>query len=485
MSKQINSGGQFHQSGRTQGEQRLAGNRHRRRVWQGVSLGLAAFLLASLVFAPAGTAQRRAAARRLSSSTAQKATAASARNAALTATTATVLKDISRIRELSILHQVRSSTQSRPEIQRMLIKSLDEESSPAELHATEIMWKKLGLAPADFHFREFLIQLLTEQVAGYYEPKSKQFHVADWLDLDVQKPVMAHELTHALQDQHFNLGRFERWPKGDSDAELAAHALVEGDASLAMMLYVIDDPLRSVALIKAMKAGSLGDSEQLDRAPRALHESLLFPYTEGLAWATSVYKQGHWAAVSRAFTELPRSSEQILHVEKYFAHEAPVKVELTNISNLLNTLGKPTASGKVWRRADYDIMGEHGYYVILDEFLKSSDESKRAAAGWGGDRYALFEGPNGEVLLAMLSTWDTERDAREFFEAYAKRTERRYPHAGGEEGTGAGNPPDSLNRSWRTGGESVVMSLSGSRVMILEGLPAQANAKTIVKALGE
>jgi hypothetical protein len=128
-------------------------------------------------------------------------------------------------------------------------------------------------------------------------------------------------------------------------------------------------------------------------------------------------------------------------------------------------------------------MGEFGYYLMLDEFLKASDESKRAAAGWGGDRYAVFEGPGGEVLLAMLSLWDTEKDAREFFDAYAKRTERRSPNAESEEATGDSKLPDSLERRWRTGGESVVMTLSGSRVMILEGLPAQANAQTIVKAL--
>ena len=205
----------------------------------------------------------------------------------------------------------------------------------------------------------------------------------------------------------------------------------------------------------------------------------------GESWIISSIVFRHWAAVSRAFTELPRSSEQILHVEKYFSHEAPVKVDLANISDLLNTIDKLAASDKGWRRADYDIMGEHGYYVILDEFLKSSDESKRAAAGWGGDRYAVFEGPNGEVLLAMLSAWDTEKDAREFFEAYAKRTERRYPHGDGEGANGVTNSAEALNRSWRTGGDSVVMSLSGSRVMILEGLPAQANAKTIVKALSQ
>jgi hypothetical protein len=188
-----------------------------------------------------------------------------------------VLKETSELRQLPILRPVQSSTQSRAEIEQMLIKNLNENTTPAQLHAAEVTLKKLGLAPADFQYRALMIRLLTEQVAGYYDPKSREFHLADWIDLDGQKPIMAHELTHALQDQHFNLRRFEHWPKGDSDAELAAHALIEGDATLAMALYVANNPLRALAFLKSLEASGL-KSEELDKAPRALRETLLFPY---------------------------------------------------------------------------------------------------------------------------------------------------------------------------------------------------------------
>ncbi|MGH9942950.1 MAG: hypothetical protein ACRD9R_11405, partial [Pyrinomonadaceae bacterium] len=150
---------------------------------------------------------------------------ASAKSAAVAAATAEVLRDTSQIRELPVMREVRSGLQSRTEIERMLVRSLDESSTPAELRASELALKKLGLAPADFQLRSFLIKLLTEQVAGYYDPKTKVFYLADWIDLDGQRPVISHELTHALQDQHFDLlRRFDAWPAGDSDAELAAHA---------------------------------------------------------------------------------------------------------------------------------------------------------------------------------------------------------------------------------------------------------------------
>src|SRR3989475_5824519 len=263
------------------------------------------------------------------------ATTSAVRNAALIAATAEVLKETSEIRQLSILRPVQSSAQSRPEIERTLIKNLDEEMTATQAHASEVTLRKLGLAPDDFQYRALMIRLLTEQVAGYYDPKMQQFHLADWIDLNGQKPVMAHELTHALQDQHFDLLRFEHWPRGDSDAELAAHALIEGDATLTMMLYVTRDPARLIALMKSL-GGLNASSEEIDKAPRALRETLLFPYQEGLTWTQKLYKQGGWALVSKAFSDLPQSTEQILHAEKYFAREAPVRVSLPDIAPLLN-----------------------------------------------------------------------------------------------------------------------------------------------------
>ncbi|HLO00607.1 MAG TPA: hypothetical protein VK208_19260, partial [Pyrinomonadaceae bacterium] len=137
--------------------------------------------------------------------TAQRATVASsnARNLAIVAATTEVLKETSAIRELPILRPVKSGAQSRAEIERMLIRNLNEQMTPEEMHATEVSLRKFGLAPANFEYRPFIIKLLTEQVAGYYDPRMQTFHLADWLELEGQKPVMAHELTHALQDQHF------------------------------------------------------------------------------------------------------------------------------------------------------------------------------------------------------------------------------------------------------------------------------------------
>jgi hypothetical protein len=390
------------------------------------------------------------------------------RNAAIVSATDAVLKETSDLRELSILKDVKSGAQSRAEIERMIIKNLDEESSPAEMRATEVVLKAFGLAEPDFQYRPFLIKLLTEQVAGYYDPKAQQFYLADWIELEGQKPVMAHELTHALQDQHFNLRRFEKWPKGDSDAELAAHALIEGDATLAMTLYMAKHPMVALAFIRSL--GSEGTaSEQFKQAPRAIRESLMFPYEEGSAWATQLYRRGGWQMVSQAFTRLPQSSEQIMHPEKYFSYELPVKLTLPEFKSLL---------GAGWKKTESDVNGEWGCYLILDQYLNDQEESKRAAEGWAGDRFVVYEGSKpGEVFIAQLLMWDSENDAKEFFDAYAKRIEKRYPDAKAL--------PEAAedHQEWKTDTGKVVLERKGLRVLAFEGLPLNAESKTFVRAI--
>ncbi|HEX8492685.1 MAG TPA: hypothetical protein VF658_07585 [Pyrinomonadaceae bacterium] len=394
------------------------------------------------------------------------------KSAAVMAASEAVLKETSEIRQLAILRPVKSGAQSRAEIERMLIKNMDEETTPEELHASEITLKKLGMIPSDMQLRPFIISLLTEQVAGYYDPKAQQFYLAEWIDLDGQKPVMAHELAHALQDQHFNLRRFDKWPKGDADAELAAHALIEGDATLLMQYYIMRNPMRALAFMRSIEAGGAGSSELIEKAPRSLRESLLFPYQQGMDFVSHLYKQGGWKQISLAYTELPQSTEQILHAEKYFSREAPVKLELPDVASAL---------GANWKRVDYDVNGEWGYYLILDEFLKSKAESRAAAAGWGGDRYSVYNEPKtGAVFIAQLSSWDSDRDAQEFFDAYARRTSARY---GDLAASSAASEEVYQSSAWQTKEGAVLMERRGSRVLIVEGLPDKTDAKVLLSKL--
>ena len=254
--------------------------------------------------------------------------ASNAKSAAIVATTAAVLKETSELRELPILHPVKSGAQTRAEIEQMVMRNLDEQTTPVEAHATEQFMKKLGLAPPDFQYRAFLIKLLTEQVAGYFDPKQQMFFLADWIDLEGQKPVMAHELTHALQDQHFNLRRFEKWPKGDSDAELAAHALIEGDATLAMKVYMAKNPLVAFAFLRSFGSNAMPSEQYQQARERCASHWCSCIRRAGLG--DGRLQEARLEGVSAAFraAAIDRADPP---PEKYFAHEAPVKVTLPDL----------------------------------------------------------------------------------------------------------------------------------------------------------
>jgi hypothetical protein len=259
--------------------------------------------------------------------------------------------------------------------------------------------------------------------------------------------------------------------------------LIEGDATLTMAMYVASNPLRALTFLKSI--GAMGIStEELDKAPRALRETLLFPYQEGMNWTRALYRKGGWSEVSTAFTTLPQSTEQVLHPEKYFAHEAPVKVTLPDLTNFLNDGGAKAKSALAdgsttrpgWKKIASDVDGEWGFYLILDQFLKSPADSRRAAAGWAGDRTAVYESANGAVVYVSLSTWDTENDAREFFDAYVRRTQLRYPRVGSENSA-------SDAQTFHTPEGSVGIELRGTRVTIVEGVPDEKRLVALLQLL--
>ena len=358
--------------------------------------------------------------------------------------------ETSALRELPIRRQVSSRPLSRGEIEQKILQAFKDQTTPDEIRASELALKTLGMAPQDLDLRDLQLKLLTEQLAGLYDPKAREFYLASWVDPLLQRPVIVHELTHALQDQHFELRRLAEWPDGDSDAQLAAHSLVEGDATLLMAQYVLKHPEAGAAYLQAMATAP--KMPVFENAPRAVRESLTFPFVQGMQFATSLHGRGGWKAVSAAYTPLPQSTEQILHLDKFDRRERPVAVTLADVSGLL---------GRGWRRLDSDVSGEAGYQIILDQFLGDPAESRRAAAGWGGDRFSVYE-RGGDAIVIQMTAWDSEADAREFADAYEKRTAMRYP-----QGRPAG----------------VIIERRGLRVLIVEGMAAALDRAALTQAL--
>jgi hypothetical protein len=391
-----------------------------------------------------------------------------ARTADVLATTNEILEEVSKMRGLKILNSVKSGVKSRSEIEAEIIKNFEESVKPEELDAINKTLIAYGLVPKDFNYRELMIRLLTEQVAGFYRPKSKELFIADWNELSEQRPVMAHELVHALQDQHFNLRRFEDWPRGDSDRESAIHALIEGDATGIMYNYQLKPMKSDITRLPnianfselAQKQAEKEDQKVFLATPASIRESLIFPYVYGVGFVQELVRKSGWDGVSRAFTDLPQSTEQIIHFDKYSSREEPVKIELPDIASSL---------GSGWKRLDNDINGEFGYFLILSEFIDKRN-ARIASEGWGGDLYTLYENSKtGKLLLAQLSSWDTAKDAGEFFQAYAERTTKRYPQAKARK--------DSATNDFQTPDSRTVIQLRDKSVLIIEGLPVEDNER--------
>jgi hypothetical protein len=398
-------------------------------------------------------------------------------DAATLSATEEILNKVSQLRQLEVKQPVRSGLKSKDEIEQFVIKDLDETTTPEEFAATQKTLVRLGLIPQDFQLRQYVISLLREQVAGFYEPKTQEFYLAAWVPLAEQKTVIAHELMHALQDQHFDLRRFENWPKGDSDAELAAHALVEGEATILMYMYAFD---QQGARLDVTKIGSLtdrmlaeGDATDaskypvLARAPTVLREGLQFPYVYGSGFVQAIMKSGSWLALNQSYRRLPSSTEQIMHPERFLNRDDPVTIELADLKPVL---------GDAWRPGEVDINGEFGYRILLAEFIDKGRAS-RAAAGWGGDRYVLFEErKTGATLLGQYTVWDSITDAREFFDAYAERTEKRYNVGRAVEST-------SELRVYETSQGLAWIELRGGDVVNVEGAADRNQARRLAEAL--
>ncbi len=396
------------------------------------------------------------------------------------AETKPILRDVSRLRELPIKRPVQSGYRSRKEVERVVIQDLDASQTPEEFANQRKMLVALGLIPKDYALREELIRVLTEQIAGFYRPKTGEFVLTESMgddDPDSQRVAIAHELTHALQDQHFDLRRFEKPTQGNSDRDLAIHALIEGDATVTMIAYALDGRLDiqklPVSIGTLLENFGVTDNDPrkspaLTAAPNVIKRSLLFPYAGGADFVQALLRKGGWTQVSQAFTDLPESTEQVLHPEKYFARERPVAIARPDLAALL---------GSGWQRVTDDVQGEFGYRLILGEFLDEK-QARRAAQGWGGDRSTLYEHrPTGQLCLVQVTRWDNPASSQAFFEAYAARTARRFPERRFD------SAPAERSASEVVTGEGVHIERRGVDVFILEGLPPTADLPAVLKHL--
>ena len=367
-------------------------------------------------------------------------------------------------RELATLRGLPSSggppplvIQSREERRRFVVGELSRKYSPARLDAERRALLAWGLVPADFDLPGFLADLLAEQAAAYYDPVAKRMVLANWLTPELRRDALTHELVHVLQDQLVDLERFLGAAPGRSDEGVARQALVEGEAVALSHDVALRRDGRDFAALpdvadfqRAILTSATGPV--LARAPAYFRTMLLFPYARGLGFVHAFRQRRPWAQLSAVYQDPPRSSSQILHPERYFdRREDPVPLPLPDLLAVL-----PAGS----RLALEDELGEIGVGEVLRRFLGESAD----AAGWRGDRYALWDLPTGTSLLLAVVAWDTEELATGFARDYARAlTVKR------------GSEPATVNsalQTWTSGAATAAIERRTRTVVLIEGAPA-------------
>jgi hypothetical protein len=316
-------------------------------------------------------------------------------------------------------------------LEARMAESVGKEYSPRELTALETSLKAFGLIPETMDLRRYLPELLSSQVAGFYDTSQKSLVLVTPSGADAGRTekdkreedmVLVHELTHALQDQSFDLRRF-----GDrgmlSDAGAAGQALVEGDATLTMFDFDVHSSIEMLPGLDTVldmimqdpkkvieEAPDLPGSKELIAAPAWIRDNLLFSYFQGAAFCTEVRRQGGQRLLDYAFTtDPPRSTEQILHPGKWYnRRDDPVGLHLPDLGRELPG----------YRKAAEGELGELSVRILLREGLQDAGRAAVAAAGWGGDRFAVYENNTGKNaggrLVVWVTDWDTEPDAKDF-----------------------------------------------------------------------
>lgn len=325
------------------------------------------------------------------------------------------------IRALPALHSVQRSLLTPEQLRETVISDFLKDYTREDASDDAVVLSAFNLLDPEFDLYDFFIDLYSEQVAGYYDDETEQMYVVKGGGFEgPERLTYAHEYNHVLQDQNFDieqgLNYTEELCEFESERCAAIQALLEGDSTLVEVLwfsqYATLEDQREI-----FDYYDQYNSPVYDNAPDFMKEDFVFPYQAGQEFVQSLYENGGWGAVNDAYEELPLSTEQILHPERY-PDDKPVNVDLPELLEVL---------GDDWRELDRGVMGEWYTYLILalglDENARlSEDNAKVAADGWGGDAYVVYyDDVNGRAMV-LKTIWDTSRDAQEFkdqFETYA------------------------------------------------------------------
>ena len=404
-----------------------------------------------------------------------------------------ILQFDSKVTGLPVLQTVKRRLVTRDEVEKYLMHQLQNDRDAKRLQSSELVLKKFGLLDRDFQLKPFLIRLLREQIAGYYDDKTKTVNLLDWIPPDEQKPVLAHELTHALQDQHIHL---EKWDHDDDRAtpknvqqdnehiatdelDTVRDAVVEGQAMAVFINYVLAPSGKTlltapqVADKMNQAMGDSSDSPTLANAPLLLQQSLIFPYVAGLNFVRAVWTaKGRDAAFAGMLDHPPSSTYELMNPTAYLTHAPVPLLRMPDIHSLIDSQYRPY---------DIGVMGEFDVQVMAELFGGQAAADSLAPAWRGGIYYtaqsrdattASAKDSTSSLALLYLSRWATPEAAVAFANLYAAEIPRKYDHATIEPADDSDAAEGAIvTRIWKTSDGPVLVVVSGKTVFISESFP--------------
>lgn len=412
-----------------------------------------------------------------------------------------ILKFASDDSKLPIKHDVKRKLTTREAVEKYLVEKMNDDKDAKRMERSEIVLKKFGLLDRDFELRPFLLQLLKEQIEAYYDSKTKTVNLLDWATPDTQKPVLAHELTHALQDQHVDLDKWEddgtmedlsRNAKQDNEhiqideLDTAREAVLEGQAMAVYLDYALAPTGKNLLTApdivdNLVDSGDTSDSPVLARAPLVLKESLLFPYQDGLKFEQTVLKdQGQEGAFAGVLDRPPSSSFEIMNPRAYMHKRKATVLQMPDVHPLLDANYDPY---------DIGVMGELDVRM-LTELFGGDELAKVLTPAWDGGIYyavqskkaktAAEKASTASIGLFYLSQWKSPEATAVFTKMYADELKKKYSHVTRD----ANDEADKTEQIYNTEEGPVVLTTNGRQVFVSESFDLPTARKLAFLVLG-
>lgn len=354
-------------------------------------------------------------------------------------------------------------SRSKAQVREFVTRQITDPLAAREMAGMSEAYKRLGMIPDTLNLQKFLVDLLEEQIVGYYDPKTKVLYVVSDAPKETASLTITHELVHALQDQYISLDSTQKI-EGQNDRQSAAQAVFEGQAVYEQVSAMMGGPGIAMNLpggwdkVRDMIRDNQSSMPIFARAPTVIQETLIFPYLSGAEFVRNFKDRNPGKSI---YEDMPVSTEQILHPTAFFGtRDAPTMVTLPALRGVTQTYSNS--------------LGEFETRLFLFTHLKDQNDAVQGAAGWDGDRYALFDTGGGKGV-AWVTVWDSQADASEFFDLLGKVAAKRYNAT-------TNSPAGSVTKSYSAAGRSVTVStdeVAGRPVVLYVDVPQGASTSVL------